>query len=54
MTEHESVGWFYSDIGRKEADSLLANEQPGTYLLRPTQSYKGCFCLCYRTDKVDR
>lgn len=42
------VQWYYSHMGREQAEMLLDTQPVGTYLLRDCQSKSGCFTLTYK------
>ncbi|XP_008330428.1 phosphatidylinositol 3-kinase regulatory subunit gamma-like [Cynoglossus semilaevis] len=60
--KQEACTWYVGDMGRKEAEELLRGKRDGTFLIRDSQSQKGCFacsvvlngdvkhCVIYRTS----
>lgn len=46
-----SKQWFRPHISRAEAEALVKNKEPGTFVIRDSTSYKGSFGLAMKVDQ---
>ncbi|XP_071777207.1 tensin-4-like [Centroberyx gerrardi] len=44
--------WFRPHINRAEAEALLKDKEPGTFVVRDSTSYRGSFGLAMKVDQV--
>lgn len=46
-----SKQWFRPHISRAEAEAMVKNKEPGTFVIRDSTSYKGSFGLAMKVDQ---
>lgn len=46
-----SKQWFRPHVSKAEAEAMVKNKEPGTFVIRDSTSYKGCFGLAMKVDQ---